>query len=249
MELELFKVGGCVRDEILGLNPNDTDFVVEAPSFQELREFINSRGFQGVQNPRKTKAEDLTPFRFQEFPLTLTLKAKDPVTGEVCDFACSRREFDYNEGRIPSRCEVGSLLEDLSRRDFTFNAIAKGEDGRIIDPFHGRDDLENKIIRTVGDAKDRFSENPIRIIRALIFFCRFKDFTFDSQIIQAFKDQELLNLLSIESDDRKLKGLNKILVNKDQNLDLLKLLVQFPLLHQAIFSNVGLLASRKQVFI
>lgn len=247
--MEIFKVGGCVRDELLGLVPNDTDFVLEASSFQVLREFVHSRGFLGVQNPRKTKPEELTVYRFQEFPLTLTLKAKDPVTGEVCDFACARREFDYNEGRVPSRCEVGSLLEDLSRRDFTFNAIAQGEDGKIIDPFHGKEDLEKKIIRTVGEAKDRFSENPIRIIRALIFFCRFEDFTFDPQIVEAFKDKELLNLLSIESDDRKLKGLNKILVNKNQNFDLLKVLVEFPLLHQAIFSNIGLLASRKEVFI
>ena len=247
--MELFKVGGCVRDELLGLIPNDTDFVVEAPSFCVLRDFVHERGFLGVQNPKKTKKHEQTPFGFVEFPETLTLKAKDPVTGEVCDFACARVEFDYKEGRIPEKVEIGSLLEDLARRDFTFNAIAKGEDGQLIDPFHGKEDLENKIIRTVGNAVDRFSENPIRLIRALIFFCRFKGFTFDTQIINAFEDEDLLHLLSKESDDRKLKALNKILVNKDQNLDLLRVFVQFPELHEAIFSNIGLQATRKQGFV
>ena len=82
-----------------------------------------------------------------------------------------RTESDYSDGRHPDKVEyTGNIEEDLSRRDFTINAIASYlGDGTITDPFHGRDDIKRKVIRTVGNPLERFSEDGLRPVRAVRF--------------------------------------------------------------------------------
>src|SRR5699024_8611761 len=93
---------------------------------------------------------------------------------------------------------VSTLEEDLSRRDFTINAMAMTIDGDLIDPFRGRDDLKNNIIQTVGDAKSRFEEDPLRMMRAVRFVSQLS-FKIEPKSIDAILNlAHLLKHISIE---------------------------------------------------
>jgi tRNA nucleotidyltransferase (CCA-adding enzyme) len=148
---EAYLVGGCVRDELLGKSPQDYDVATSA---------------------RPEQVESLFP---RTVPTglkhgTVTVLEKDtPV--EVTTF---RVEADYEDHRRPNRVEfVSSLRLDLSRRDFTINAMAMDKNGRVIDPFGGAEDLRNQCIRTVGNAEERFREDPLRMLRAARFAAQF----------------------------------------------------------------------------
>ncbi len=151
-EIKFYQVGGCVRDEILGLKSKDIDYSVVAPSYAAMKLEIQKRGGE----------------IFLENPEFLTIRAKVPGMG-ACDFVCCRKDGAYSDGRHPESVEMGSLEDDLGRRDFTMNAIAKGEDGKLIDPFGGQRDIERQVIESVGMAEDRFREDYLRILRAVRF--------------------------------------------------------------------------------
>jgi tRNA nucleotidyltransferase (CCA-adding enzyme) len=170
--IESYRVGGCVRDAILGVKSKDVDCAVEAPSFDAMKEWIVGRGGQ----------------IFLEKPEFLTIRAK--VGGEAMDFVLCRKDGAYSDARHPDAVEIGTIFDDLGRRDFTMNAIAQREnDKAFIDPFRGADDIAAKLIRTVGSAVDRFSEDALRLLRAMRFsitmgfrlhpdvdFCLYQDF-------------------------------------------------------------------------
>lgn len=164
-KVRLFEVGGCVRDELLGVKSKDIDFAVEAESFDALRQFLAQEGFKV----------------FLESPEFTTIRAQFPRTsarrGLVADFVLCRKDGPSTDGRRPDFVEPGTLLDDLSRRDFTVNAMARAEDGSLIDPFGGQFDLEAGILRTVGKPADRMREDGLRIFRALRFAVT-KDFRF-----------------------------------------------------------------------
>jgi tRNA nucleotidyltransferase (CCA-adding enzyme) len=145
----LYQVGGSVRDELLGLEPKDIDYATPLLP-DEIEEIIKGEGYRAY----------LTGKRFG----TLAFK-QDGKLVEITTF----RAETYAPGSRKPRVEfVRSIEGDLSRRDFTINAIAKRE-GRIIDPYLGREDIEKNILRAVGNPGDRFNEDPLRILRA----CRF----------------------------------------------------------------------------
>lgn len=152
MKVKFYQVGGSVRDEILGLRSKDIDYSVEASSYNEMREAIIDRGGE----------------IFLETPEYFTIRANVPGMG-ACDYVLCRKEADYSDGRRPDKVEIGTLYDDLARRDFTMNAIAKDEDGNLIDPFDGQKDLANGLIRCVGSAEERFSEDYLRMVRAIRF--------------------------------------------------------------------------------
>lgn len=149
---KFYQVGGSVRDELMGLKSKDIDYAVEASSFDEMRAAILARGGE----------------IFLETPQYLTIRARVPDLG-ACDFVLCRKDGAYSDGRHPDSVEVGTILDDLARRDFTVNAIAKTEQGEYEDPYDGISDIEDRVLQCVGKAEDRFTEDGLRMIRAIRF--------------------------------------------------------------------------------
>ena len=144
---DAFAVGGCVRDTILGRKPSDWDVATSAPVDVIPKLFEKTV-------PTGVKYGTYTVF----------------MDGEKVEVTEFRRDGQYIDGRKPDRVIfVGDVREDLARRDFTINAMAMDQDGRIIDPFCGQEDLKNKLIRCVGDPDRRFAEDALRMLRALRF--------------------------------------------------------------------------------
>jgi tRNA nucleotidyltransferase (CCA-adding enzyme) len=169
MKFKTYLVGGAVRDEILGVNPKDLDFVVMAPSFEAMREALIEDGAK----------------LYTEKPQFITIRCHHPKFG-AADFACARKEGSYTDGRHPDEVSIADNLEqDLARRDFTIGSMAKDiETGEIFDPFNGRADIRDRIIRCVGNPFDRFNEDKLRVFRALRFAIQ-KEFYIHDSITEA----------------------------------------------------------------
>lgn len=144
---EAYLVGGCVRDRMIGRPLHDIDIATSA--MPEAVQALFPRTLPtGLQHGTVTVMVDGTPF-------------------EVTTY---RTESGYSDARRPDEVTfVSDIREDLSRRDFTFNAMAVGLDGAVLDPFGGREDLAAGIVRTVGAAADRFGEDALRMLRAIRF--------------------------------------------------------------------------------
>ncbi len=145
--LKVYSVGGAVRDELLGLPVRDHDWVVVGSTPEDML----ARGFLTIG---KDFPVFLHPERHEEYALARTERKTAP---------------GYRGFAIHAAPDV-TLEQDLLRRDFTINAIARGPDGRLIDPYHGIADLRAGILRHVSPA---FSEDPVRILRAARFVARF----------------------------------------------------------------------------
>ncbi len=150
--MKTYLVGGAVRDPLLGLQPGDNDHVVVGSTPEQML----ALGFKPVG---------------RDFPVFL-----HPQTGE--EYALARTERKSGRGYrgfvVDSDPSV-TLEEDLGRRDFTINAIAKGEDGTLVDPLGGVRDIEARVLRHAGPA---FVEDPLRILRAARFMARFASLGF-----------------------------------------------------------------------
>lgn len=148
-----YAVGGCVRDGLRGQSPQDWDICTSAKPQETAACFASDRVL-------------LTGERFG----TVTL-LRGGAGYEITTF---RAERGYSDSRHPDSVEfLPELRGDLMRRDFTVNAMAADADGRVTDLFAGRADLENGVIRCVGEASERFSEDALRILRGLRFAARF----------------------------------------------------------------------------
>lgn len=140
-------VGGAVRDFLLGKTPHDID-VASSASPQQVKSLFKRTVDTGI-----------------EHGTVLVL-----VDGEGIEVTTFRTEGSYSDNRRPDSVEfVQSLDEDLKRRDFTINAMAMTETLEIIDPFGGKDDLHNRLIRAVGDPDARFQEDALRMLRGCVF--------------------------------------------------------------------------------
>lgn len=150
--MEIYQVGGSVRDKLLNIPVNDHDWVVVGATPQQLI----AQGYQQVG---------------KDFPVFL-----HPHTHE--EYALARTEKKSGRGHIGFTCYFSpdvTLLEDLQRRDLTINAIAQDQHGRLIDPFHGQDDLQQRILRHVSPA---FIEDPLRVLRVARFAAKFHGLKF-----------------------------------------------------------------------
>ena len=149
-QFQTYIVGGAVRDELLGLAVKDKDYVVVGATVQAMLD----AGYKPVG---------------KDFPVFLHPKTHD-------EYALARTERKTSAGYkgfvVHAAPEV-TLEEDLARRDLTINAIAKGADGKLIDPFNGLADIQSKTLRHVSAA---FAEDPVRILRIARFAARFTDF-------------------------------------------------------------------------
>lgn len=162
-EVNIYLVGGAVREIVRGFpeKVKDWDFAIEAESYEKMRDWIEYQGFEiFVETPKyfTIRARASKPFIF----------AGMDMSGRTFDFALCRSDGEYSDGRRPDSVEVANLETDLSRREFTMNAMAMGEDGKIIDPHGGQDDILNGMIRLVGGV-ERLREDPLRMLRALRF--------------------------------------------------------------------------------
>ena len=159
---EGYAVGGCVRDALLGREPQDWDITTNARPLQ-VKELFPRTIDTGLQHGTVTVMLDHTGY-------------------EVTTY---RIDGEYEDGRHPKEVSfTGSLREDLMRRDFTINAMAYNETDGLVDLFEGKEDLERGIIRCVGDPKERFSEDALRMMRAIRFSAQL-GFAIDPQTLEA----------------------------------------------------------------
>ncbi len=171
-----YLVGGAVRDELLDLPIIDRDWVVTGATPADLL----AQNFQQVG---------------KLFPVFLHPKSKE-------EYALARKEIKQGQGYTGFICDFSpdiSLEEDLARRDLTINAIAKDNEGNLIDPYNGKADLEQRIFRHVSDA---FIEDPLRVIRVARFSARFHEFGFSIA-------PETLSLMTQISQSSELESLNQ----------------------------------------
>ena len=207
-----YAVGGCVRDSLLGRSPQDWD-IAASSSPEETR-----RVFSGCP-VLDTGAKHGT--------LTVW------VEGVPLEITTFRTESGYSDSRRPDKVAFSSSIEDdLSRRDFTINAMAAGLDGQIVDLFGGREDLKNGVIRCVGDPSARFSEDALRILRALRFSAELSFSLEPKTAAAALSLREKLGLISAERIWAELK---KLLCGPS----VLQVLLDFPEIFTQLISELG----------
>lgn len=214
---KIFSVGGAVRDEFLGKQSKDLDILVTGIPMDKLAEIMSPYG--------KVDAVG------QQFGV---LKFRPQGASEEIDVAIPRTEKATGAGGHKG-FDVASdhmlpIEKDLERRDFTINAIAKDIDGNIIDPYNGQEDLKNKIIRIVNP--DAFSDDPLRMLRAVQFASRF-GFTIEPKTMQMIADNA--NKIKEIAPERILIELDKIVTKGNARIGI-ELLASTGLFKQ-IFGN------------
>ncbi|KPJ55032.1 hypothetical protein AMJ47_01905 [Parcubacteria bacterium DG_72] len=174
-KFQAYLVGGCVRDLLRGEKPKDWDIATSAKP-EDIQKIFSDSFCNNEFGTVNVSGVEITPFRIEE---------------------------KYTDKRHPDKIEWAKTIEqDLSRRDFTVNAIAlrfgSGQAYKVIDPYKGQQDLEKKIIRAVGKAEDRFSEDALRMMRA-VRFATVLDWKIDSNTKKAIKqNSSLLRAISKE---------------------------------------------------
>jgi tRNA nucleotidyltransferase (CCA-adding enzyme) len=189
--MKIYLVGGAVRDELLGLPIKEKDWVVVGATAENMLQL----GYRQVG---------------KDFPVFL-----DPKTNEEYALARTERKigkgytgFDFNAS------PAVTLEEDLMRRDLTINAMAKDDSGHLIDPYHGKSDLQNKLLRHVSPA---FIEDPVRILRVARFAARYSHFGFTvaPETIELMKKMVELGEVDALVPERVWKELEKALTEKN----------------------------------
>lgn len=173
-----YLVGGCVRDALLGISPKDFDITTKARPDETARVLSDCR---------------IIPTGIKHGTLTVI------SGGVVMEITTFRKEGAYSDCRHPDSVEFTDRVEDdLARRDFTVNAMCCNCEGTLVDMYGGADDLRNGVIRTVGAAEKRFSEDALRILRGLRFAARF-GFLVESDTERAMqKTAPLMKMLASE---------------------------------------------------
>ncbi len=229
--MKIFEVGGCVRDELLGLESKDIDFTVVLDDtslsvdegWDKMLMWLRSEGFE----------------LFLETKDCFTVRGKFPKghknEGLVGDFVMSRKEVGVIPGTRKPILELGTLEDDLMRRDFTVNSLCKDEDGKIIDLFEGVYDLKTRVLRTPLDPMITLLDDPLRMLRGLRFSIT-KGFIIDSKLWDSMLDPRVLDKLKeVVSHERMREEITKMM--KHDTIKSLKLLNKIPGLMEVIFSN------------
>lgn len=173
---EAYFVGGCIRDMKMNTEMKDVDITTNATP-EDIHNMFNSYIDTGIDHGTVSVRVD-----------------KDSDFYEVTTY---RIDGKYDDGRHPNEVIfTPSLTEDLARRDFTMNAIAYDPITNItVDPFNGEQDIKDRIVRCVGNAKSRFMEDPLRVLRAMRFAIKYR-FNISSNTKEAMHDREVLNRLA-----------------------------------------------------
>ena len=198
---KFYEVGGCVRDEILGLKSKDIDYVA-VPSEDLLKDISSAHTMFGIlEGYLKEEGFEL----FLITPNCFTIRAKFPKGHKyqgVADFVMARKEIGYIPDTRQPIVVPGTLYDDLKRRDFTLNALAKDEDGSIIDYFDGIWALENKMLLTPISPRETMLDDPLRLLRAFRFSIT-KGFTISPYIMETLlMDSVVEKLEKVVSQER-----------------------------------------------
>ncbi|MBQ2685073.1 MAG: CCA tRNA nucleotidyltransferase [Erysipelotrichaceae bacterium] len=217
---EAFIVGGCVRDSLLGDEPKDYDITTNALPTQVEQLFSDLKVVEtGIRHGTVTVIINKEPYEITTY----------------------RTDVKYSDHRHPDEVRYALTLgEDLSRRDFTVNAMAYNEENGLIDSFNGVNDLNEGIIRCVGDPDTRFNEDALRILRCIRFASRY-GFRIEKNTESAlFRNRELLRYVSVE---RIATEFNEIITSNKANEYLSRYRIIFetvmPQLEDLDFSLVG----------
>lgn len=257
--MKMYEVGGCVRDEILGVTSKDIDFSVVLDESDVPPGALTAT----TPDPFRIMVLNLQGMGFKVFletPEHLTVRAqfpnlvvengkvresRDPRRRLTADFVLARKEGTYSDGRRPDSVEPGTLEDDLRRRDFTMNAIAKDAEGNLIDPFDGVQDINDRVIRAVGNAFDRLNEDALRAVRAIRFSVT-KGFRIDKELEFAMRTAAVLDAIADKISDERIEAeLSKMF--RFDTMESLLTLQKYPALTAAMFSGrVSLDATLKQ---
>lgn len=226
--MKIFLVGGAVRDRLLGLTSKDQDFAVECSGWDEMRAWVHANSLQV----------------FLEKPDFLTIRALNK-NKEAVDYVLCRKDGAYSDNRRPDSVEPGTILDDLSRRDFTMNAMAIDmETGELLDPFGGKEDLQRRTIKCVGKDTDRFNEDSLRILRAIRFSITKDMFLNHGTWLEIHLNEAWGPKLLSVSMDRRREELTKCF--KHDSLRTIKILNELPNSTQrAIFEGIWLMPTSK----
>lgn len=225
-EVSVFQVGGSVRDRLMNRIANDVDYCMLGVDFSSMVQLLKEAGYEillpfdkDIEKREKLYNLSISGQRLnasETSVLTNTVKARDKSTFEVVDFVLARSENDddylSSTGRYPLNVTLAkNIEEDLSRRDFTCNAMAINiATQELIDPFNGFTDIKNRTLNWVGQPEDRLMADPLRYLR----FLRFKKtLNFNSSFLLAhiFDTEKFFNRFEQKvSADRILQELNKI---------------------------------------
>jgi tRNA nucleotidyltransferase (CCA-adding enzyme) len=215
-----YKVGGCVRDHVMGVRCKDIDLLAIGGSFDELEKDVISQG--GVIYISK--------------PEFLTIRCNYPKIGP-CDIRLARKDGDYSDGRRPDKVFLADdVRDDINTRDFTMNALLQDlESGEVIDYVGGLNDIQNRTINTVGDAVDRFEEDYLRLLRAVRFSIT-KGFDISLDIHDCLMDAQIIYGLKNVSIERIYEELFKCF--KHDTLATLKFLEEYSELRDMVFDGL-----------
>ncbi|WP_273234448.1 CCA tRNA nucleotidyltransferase [Ileibacterium valens] len=187
---QVYLVGGCVRDLLMQKTPHDYDLATDARPEEILKLFEHHSGF-GMKHGTILVVEQGMPVEITTF----------------------RKEGKYTDGRHPDEVIfVDRIEEDLGRRDFTINAMAYHPDQGLIDPYGGRNDLEKKLIRAVGDPDQRFQEDALRMLRAWRFASTY-GFDIEPETRKALDRKENIAQAATISAERVMEEFTKILLS------------------------------------
>lgn len=200
--------------------------------------------FSGVEGAFEAMEQHLDGLGFKIWlstPSCFTVRAKFPDDsshpGLTADFVLARKEVGYIKGTRTPIVELGTLYDDLERRDFTCNAIAKTEDGEFIDPFHGREAIKNKILITPLATDITFNDDPLRILRAIRFAIT-KGFNIPTDMWKVMMSYDYKTLMPVVSEERIHEELFKAF--KHDTLKTMGMLCDFPKLARYIFDDTKL---------
>lgn len=207
-DFKFYEVGGKIRDELLGLKSKDVDYVA-VPSEELLTLGVDAKDMFIIL----WKYLDAQGF---EIFLTAwecyTIRAKFPEGYKyqgVADFVMARKEVEYVPGTRTPIVEPGNLYDDLSRRDFTVNAMAKDPDtGEIIDYFNGKTHLARRLLVTPLDPITTFDDDPLRILRGIRFSIT-KRLLVSQDMWQVMKSYDYFNKMPVVSEERIREELTK----------------------------------------
>lgn len=194
---ESYIVGGCVRDSILKKQPKDWDITTKAKP-EDVIKLFDKVVLTGLKHGTVTVI----------------------VNGEGYEVTTYRTDGEYEDNRRPKEVMfISRLKDDLARRDFTINAMAYNEKDGLVDYFGGMQDLNDKIIRTVGEPKKRFNEDALRMLRAIRFSAQL-NFKIDESVLNSIK--YLKNNIQNISKERIREEFNKILLSNPRKIEILK---------------------------
>jgi tRNA nucleotidyltransferase/poly(A) polymerase len=218
--MKIYLVGGAVRDSLLGIESKDLDYVMVLDNIDISVE----EGYQIMRNYMLEQGFDI----FLETPEMFTIRARFPKghknEGITGDFVLARKEVGYIEGTRRPKLELGTLYDDLIRRDFTINAMAQDDEGNIIDYFNGINDLKFKILVSPQDPTIMLLDDPLRLLRALRFSIT-KEMNIHISIQHAMSIQSVIQKLDkVVSQERIREELNKMF--KYDSIKTMKLLLK-----------------------